>query len=207
MGRKFDLHRSAPPHVLHRTRVRLRPMKRRSPAHLNFPPHANTSGRLHCPHHRAGEGQNQNRLQTLNLPSRAEQELFVTPSCNSALTDSSGHPELQVIMDTIELFPRRFTVGHMDGKKLYRSLGRKIDNQPTRAPWNETFYKILKELFSEKEADVFVKMPYGLSDLDRVARVTKYEASEIEKISKACAQKVSSRTYGSMVHITTRLRR
>jgi ferredoxin len=80
-------------------------------------------------------------------------------------------------------------MGHMDGKQLYRSLGRKIDKQATRAPWNETLYKILKELFSEKEADVFVKMPYSLSDLDRVARITKYAVSEIEKILRGMCSK------------------
>lgn len=73
-------------------------------------------------------------------------------------------------------------MGHNGSKKLYRSLGRKIDNLTMRAPWNEALYKLLKEIFSENEADVFVKMPYGLSDLDRLAQVTKYGAAELQKI-------------------------
>jgi hypothetical protein len=73
-------------------------------------------------------------------------------------------------------------MGHTDIKTIYQKLGRKIDNLPTRAPWNETFYEILKGLYSEKEADVLVKMPYGLSDLNRVAQVTKYESTELIKI-------------------------
>ena len=80
-------------------------------------------------------------------------------------------------------------MGHMDSKKLYRKLGRKIDNLPMRAPWNETFYEILRELYSQKEADVFVKMPYGLSDLNRVAQVTKYESSELQKILEGMCSK------------------
>jgi ferredoxin len=80
-------------------------------------------------------------------------------------------------------------MGHIDGKGIFRKLGRKIDNLPMRAPWNETFYKILKELYSEKEADVFVKMPYGLSDLNRVAQVTKYEGVELKKILEGMCSK------------------
>jgi ferredoxin len=70
----------------------------------------------------------------------------------------------------------------MDSKNIFQKLGRKIDNLPLRAPWNETFYELLKKLYSEREADLLVKMPYGFSDLNRVARVTKYERSELQKI-------------------------
>jgi ferredoxin len=73
-------------------------------------------------------------------------------------------------------------MGHMDSKNIFQKLGRKIDNLPLRAPWNETFYELLKKLYSEREADLLVKMPYGFSDLNRVARVTKYERSELQKI-------------------------
>jgi ferredoxin len=73
-------------------------------------------------------------------------------------------------------------MGHVDSKAIFRKLGRKIDNLSLRAPWNETFYDLLRELYTEKEADVLVKMPYGLSDLNRIARVTKYESSELQKI-------------------------
>ena len=80
-------------------------------------------------------------------------------------------------------------MGHMDSKNIFRKLGRKIDNLSLRVPWNETFYELLKKLYSEKEADVLVKMPYGLSDLDRVARVTKYETTELSKILEGLCSK------------------
>ncbi|MBS3917714.1 MAG: 4Fe-4S binding protein [Deltaproteobacteria bacterium] len=80
-------------------------------------------------------------------------------------------------------------MGHIDSKGIFRKLGRKIDHLPMRAPWNEAFYQILKELYSEKEADVIVKMPYGLSDLNRIARVTKYESSELQKILEGLCSK------------------
>ncbi|MCP4703599.1 MAG: 4Fe-4S ferredoxin, partial [candidate division Zixibacteria bacterium] len=50
-------------------------------------------------------------------------------------------------------------------------LGKKIDNSTTRAPWNETFYKILKELYSSDEAELAVRMPYGLASFDKIATV------------------------------------
>jgi ferredoxin len=86
-------------------------------------------------------------------------------------------------------FRRDPIMGHIDGKKLYRKLGRKIDNLTTRAPWNQTFYEILKELYSEKEADVVVKMPYGLSGLDQVTQVTKYQGSELQGIIEGLCSK------------------
>jgi len=73
-------------------------------------------------------------------------------------------------------------MGHMIGKDVYRKLGKKIDNLTMRAPWNQTFQAILKELYSQDEADVVVKMPYGLSKLDQIEKVTKYERSRLQKI-------------------------
>ena len=72
-------------------------------------------------------------------------------------------------------------MGHIDGKKLYRKLGKKVDNLPMRAPWNETFYEVLKEIYTEEEADLVVKMPYGLSDFDRVAQLTNYESPKLKR--------------------------
>lgn len=80
-------------------------------------------------------------------------------------------------------------MGHIDSKGIFRKLGKKIDHLPMRAPWKETFYQILKDLYSEKEADVVVKMPYGLSDFNRIARVTKYESSELQKILEGLCSK------------------
>lgn len=80
-------------------------------------------------------------------------------------------------------------MGHMVGKEAYRKLGKKIDNLPMRAPWNETFYEVLKEIYSEEEADVVVKMPYGLSDLDRVGQVTKYETPKLKGILESLCSK------------------
>jgi len=50
-------------------------------------------------------------------------------------------------------------MGHVVVKDIYAKLGKKIDNQHVRAPMNDAFYEILKELYSVEAADVVVKMP------------------------------------------------
>lgn len=73
-------------------------------------------------------------------------------------------------------------MGHLIGKDIYRKLGKKVDNLTTRAPWSDALYAVLRELFSAEEADVFIKMPYGLSTLDRIAKIIKYEEAKLRKI-------------------------
>jgi ferredoxin len=73
-------------------------------------------------------------------------------------------------------------MGHLVGKDLFRKLGEKIDGLETRAPWNDRLYAILKELYSPEEAEVVVKMPYGLSRLERLEKVTGYPRSELQRI-------------------------
>ena len=80
-------------------------------------------------------------------------------------------------------------MGHLVGKDLYRKLGRKIDGQTMRVPWNETFYKILKELYTTEEADLAVKMPYGLASLDKIAKVTGYNKDTLKKSLDTMAHK------------------
>lgn len=72
-------------------------------------------------------------------------------------------------------------MGHLVGKDLYRKLGTKIDGLTVRVPWNEALRAILVELYSEDDAELIVKMPYGLSSLDRLERVTKLPRARIER--------------------------
>lgn len=80
-------------------------------------------------------------------------------------------------------------MGHMVGKDLYRKLGKKIDGLIVRAPWNDTFYQILKELYTEEEAEVIIKMPYGLSALKDIEKTTKIEKAKLQKILDGLAAK------------------
>ncbi|AGL03373.1 4Fe-4S binding protein [Desulfoscipio gibsoniae] len=63
-------------------------------------------------------------------------------------------------------------MGHMAGKDVYRKLGEKIDNLTVKSPWNEALHRLLRELYTEQEADLVVQMPYLLSTVDRIARIT-----------------------------------
>ncbi|MEN8135479.1 MAG: 4Fe-4S dicluster domain-containing protein [Thermodesulfobacteriota bacterium] len=80
-------------------------------------------------------------------------------------------------------------MGHMVGKDVYQELGKKINNLTLRAGWNEKFYNMIKALYSEEEADVVVKMPYGFSNLARVAKVTKYEPTRLRKVIESLCEK------------------
>ncbi len=73
-------------------------------------------------------------------------------------------------------------MGHLAGKQLYKKLGSKVDNLTIRVPWNDALYSVLKTLFSEQEADVVIKMPYGLSDFNKIKKITKYNESSLRNI-------------------------
>lgn len=73
-------------------------------------------------------------------------------------------------------------MGHIVAKDIHHRLGEKIDSLTMRIPHNKVFYDILKALYTEAEADVIIKMPYGLSTLDRIAKVTGYDGPRLERI-------------------------
>ena len=72
-------------------------------------------------------------------------------------------------------------MGHLVGKDLYRRLGKKIDGLTARAPWNNTLYALLKELYTPDEAGLIVRMPYGLSTLKQIQALIPSEADSIER--------------------------
>jgi len=80
-------------------------------------------------------------------------------------------------------------MGHLAGKEVYRHLGEKIDNLTMKAPWNESLHRIVKELYTEEEADVMVRMPYVLSNLDRISKITGYEKTKLRNILESLANK------------------
>ena len=80
-------------------------------------------------------------------------------------------------------------MAHSNAKALYRQLGKKIDGLPTRVPWNETLYDILKELYTPEEAEVLIRMPYGLSSLKRIAHVTRFDEARLRAtLDSLCAK-------------------
>jgi ferredoxin len=76
-----------------------------------------------------------------------------------------------------------------DDGRAYERLGHKIDSLNVRAPWNETWHTILRELFTIEEADVVTKMPYTLSTLDRISKVTKIEKTRLQRNMESLCRK------------------
>jgi len=73
-------------------------------------------------------------------------------------------------------------MGHLVGKDIFRQLGKKIDGLETRAPWDSKLHALLKELYSVEEADVVIRMPYGLSTFEELIRATNYDRTELRRI-------------------------
>jgi Pyruvate/2-oxoacid:ferredoxin oxidoreductase delta subunit len=84
---------------------------------------------------------------------------------------------------------KRCFVGHLAGKDLYRKLGRKIDGLTARAPWNDTLFAILKELYTPDEAELVVKMPYGLSTLDQIEASAHFSHARLVSILDSLCEK------------------
>ncbi len=72
-------------------------------------------------------------------------------------------------------------MGHLVGKDIYRQLGKKIDGLSTRAPWSDALRAILKELYSEEDAQLIVAMPWGLSRIERLERATGLSKAQLER--------------------------
>ena len=73
-------------------------------------------------------------------------------------------------------------MGHLVGKDIFRQRGKKIDGLETRAPWNATLQALLKELYSEEEADIVIRMPYGLSTFAELEQATGCEKGKLDRL-------------------------
>ncbi len=80
-------------------------------------------------------------------------------------------------------------MGHLVGKDLYRNLGRKIDGNTLRAPWNDALRRILVKLYTPEEADLVVRMPYGLSTLAQIEAVTQINSSRLQHLLDSLCDK------------------
>ena len=80
-------------------------------------------------------------------------------------------------------------MAHTNAKDIYLKLGEKIDGSPTRAPWNETLYQILKELYTPREAELLVRMPYGLFTFEEVSATAKGDPKELQTVLDSLSEK------------------
>ena len=73
-------------------------------------------------------------------------------------------------------------MGHGIAKDLYTRLGEKMDHLSMRVPNNEAFYAILKEIFTQEEAELVVTMPYALSSFQKVRQTTRIEETRLRQL-------------------------
>jgi len=80
-------------------------------------------------------------------------------------------------------------MGHSNVTDIYRKLGKKIDAAATRAPWNAALFEILKELYTPEEAEILVRMPYGLSSAKKILEITKTDESHLIPVLDSLSEK------------------
>jgi len=80
-------------------------------------------------------------------------------------------------------------MAHSNVKDIYRRLGKKIDGSSTRAPWNQSLYEILKSLYSPREAELLVKMPYGICRFEQIAQSSKFDQAELHGLLENLCEK------------------
>ena len=78
-------------------------------------------------------------------------------------------------------------MGHVVAKDIFGALGEKIDGMAVRTPQTEAFQAMLRQLYSPEEAELIVAMPYRLSTLGRIAKVTGRDPAGLQPLlSRLC---------------------
>ena len=80
-------------------------------------------------------------------------------------------------------------MGHIVAKDIYGPLGEKIDSLSVRTPQTEAFHAMLRQLYSTEEAELIVAMPFGLSTLGRIARISGRSEDNIKPILERLCDK------------------
>lgn len=80
-------------------------------------------------------------------------------------------------------------MGHLAGKDVFRRVGAKLDNGTVKAPWTEALHQVIREVFTEEDADVYVKMPYTFSTASRIARTTGYDPARLQPLLEGLCHK------------------
>jgi ferredoxin len=80
-------------------------------------------------------------------------------------------------------------MGHIVAKDLYGALGDKIDGLAVHTPQTEAFHAMLRALYSPEEADLIVRMPFGLATAERIAKVAGRDTADVEPMLARLADK------------------
>ncbi len=80
-------------------------------------------------------------------------------------------------------------MGHIVAKDIYGPLGEKIDSLSVRTPQTKAFHAMLRQLYTTEEAELIVAMPFGLSTLGRIARLTGRDPEKLKPILERLCDK------------------
>ena len=69
-------------------------------------------------------------------------------------------------------------MSHIVGKNAYKSLEERLNKFPQGAPPSETLYKILKMMFTEKEAALVAQLPIKEFNVKTAAFIWKMNEAE-----------------------------
>lgn len=80
-------------------------------------------------------------------------------------------------------------MGHHTLKGQYLDLQRRLDQNAVGAPASEVLFEILSLLFTEEEAGLAARMPYGFCSTGRLARILGMPAEQLEPKLDLMAEK------------------
>lgn len=84
-------------------------------------------------------------------------------------------------------------MSHIVGKKAYKSLEERLNKFPQGAPPSKTLYKILKMMFTEKEAALVAQLPIKEFNVKTAAFIWKMNEAEAEKsIGYSCFKSLNT---------------
>lgn len=80
-------------------------------------------------------------------------------------------------------------MGHMCGKDIYRKYAKKLDESQVRVPYNDKLLGILKAICTSSEVELLIKLPEGMTDIDKLVEVVKIDRIKLLHDLKNLCQK------------------
>ena len=81
-------------------------------------------------------------------------------------------------------------MGHLAGKEeILRKLRERIHQNPIGLPEHTSIYEILSILFTEKEAELGAKFPFGVAAIEELQKATGKDRGELEEVLKGMMKK------------------
>lgn len=81
-------------------------------------------------------------------------------------------------------------MGHLTGKEeILKQLQRRLHQNPVGLPEHATVYEILSILYTEREAEVGARFPFGLASIEDIQEATGIDRGELEDLLKGMMKK------------------